>query len=263
VIASAGRRKRLAAVLPVGALARRVARRRRLVGVLNLHSVPPRCEQQLRALLDNLRRTFVLGDPFDLERAARKGCDRATLFLTFDDGLANHFDVLAPVLEEHDARAIFCVPVDFLDTPSEQQLRWFREHVYPQPTELHGDADVAAMTWEQVRELAARGHRICSHGCGHVPLGPTVPRAVVEREVVASRSMLEERTGVSVDGFCWPVQAPIDVDPWIRSTYAYALAGSSRRLVPPHDLHRIFRTNIEVSWPRRLIDLQLARMALR
>ena len=263
VIPTAGRRKRAAAVLPVGGLARMVARRRRVVAVLNLHSVPKRYEPDLHDLLSQLRRTFAIGEPFDLERAAREGCARATLFFTFDDGLANHADVVAPVLEEHGVRAIFCLPVDFLDAPPEEQLPWFRAHVYPLPTELHRDEDITAMTWEQARGLVTRGHRIASHGCAHVPLSGELPRAVVEREVVESRRLLEARTETAVEGFCWPVRAPADIDPLIAATYDYALAGSSRSLRPPHHLHRIFRTNVEVSWSSRLVDLQLARMALR
>lgn len=265
VIATAGRRKRAMSVLPVGRLARLVARRRGLVGVLNLHSVPRRHERRLHELLGYLRRTFAFGDPFNLERAALEGCSRPTLFLTLDDGLANHAEVVAPALESHGVRAIFCLPVDFLDAPQDEQLSWFREHIYPQPTELHLDEDVAAMTWEQARELVARGHRIASHGCAHVPLGDDVSHQVLEREVAESRRLLESRIGTLVDGFCWPVRAPAQIESLmlVGATYGYALAGSSRSLSPPHDLHRIYRTNVEVSWPTRLVDLQLLRSAMR
>lgn len=258
-------RKRFAAPLaaPLVPLAHAAARRRRLIGVLNLHSVPARYETNLERLLDRLEQTFVIGDPFELEAACAVAPPRPILFLTFDDGLANHAEVVAPVLERRGLRATFCLPVGFLE--ADDQLAWFREHVYPEPTELHADSDVRALNWDQARGLVARGHRLCSHGWAHVQLGDALPGDVVQREVVESRRTLEERLGASVDGFCWPIRADSAprIDAVVRQTYAYALVGSTRALHPPHDVHGISRTNVEVSWPGSAVELQLARMALR
>ena len=268
MVATVGRKRLVALplrVLPVAPAMRVVAKRRRLVGILNLHSVPERYGEAFGGLLDHLQKTFAIGNPFVLEETAGRGGTGPTLFLTFDDGLANHAEVVAPELEARGLRAIFSLPVAFLDAPHAEQLRWFRERVYPEPTELHADSDIRAMTWDQANALAERGHRLCSHGVQHARLDGDVSADLLEREVVQSRRLLTERVPTAVvDGFCWPIRAGAGAaDELVRKTYRYALVGSTRPLVAPHDLHCIYRANVEVSWRRSEIDLQLARLALR
>lgn len=270
VVSTAGRKVAIARLLspaPLDRIARALERRRRPVVIVNLHSVPPRHAHDFRELLRRLSDRFMIGDPATLEDVVRVGADRPTLFFSFDDGLANHAEVAAPLLEEHGARAIFCLPVDFLDAAADEQLSWFRRHVYPLVTELHGDDDVRAMTWDQARELADAGHRIASHGSAHVELRDGVLDETLQREIVHSRSVLAASLpGVDADGFCWPVR----VDPsarraelLVRDTYAYSLGDPPHRRSSPHALHPIGRLNLEVSWPWSVVELQLARAALR
>jgi peptidoglycan/xylan/chitin deacetylase (PgdA/CDA1 family) len=146
--------------------------------------------------------------------------------------------------------------------PPADQLPWFRRNVYPHLTELHLDQDVSAMTWDQVRGLADRGHRICSHAFEHVQISGSTAPGRAEREIVESRVVLTDRLGgIPVEGFCWPIRfdpRARTADALVRATYRYALCGESRLLRPPHDPFRTYRTNIEVSWPLDVVDLQLS-----
>lgn len=264
-VATAGRKQtiaRLLGPLPLGRVGRALERRRSRALVVNLHSVPARHAGDFRALLGRLADRFALGEPEGLEDAVRSGVERPTLFLAFDDGLANHAEVAAPILAEHGARAIFCLPADFLDAAPTEQLPWFRRRVYPRPTELHRDEDIRALTWEQAAALAEAGHRIASHGSAHVELTAEVADDVLEREIVGSRETLEARlAGVTVDGFCWPVRVHGDAGRaarLVRETYAYSLGGAARS----GSLDPVGRLNLEASWPWRVVELQLLRAAL-
>lgn len=268
VVSTAGRKTAIAralAPLPLGHIARLLEQRRRLVVVVNLHSVPARHAGDFRELLRRLSDRFTIGDPARLEEVVRTGAERPTLFFTFDDGLANHAEVAAPLLEERDARAIFCLPVDFLDEAADEQVSWFRRHVYPVATELHGDDDIRAMSWDQAQRLANAGHRIASHGSAHVELRAGVLDETLQREIVRSRAVLESRVrGAEIDGFCWPVRMHGNArraKRTVRDTYAYSLGGASRRRSSTHDLHPVGRVNVEVSWPWPVVELQLARAA--
>jgi peptidoglycan/xylan/chitin deacetylase (PgdA/CDA1 family) len=238
-------------------------RRRPSLRVLNLLGVPRRFESSFRTLLEYLLERYEPIDPFALERVLADGpIARPSVLLTFDDGLANHAESAAPILEEYGIRAVFCVPAEFLDLRLSEQLSWFRNRVYPHRTELHLDEDARAMTWGQVSELAARGHRICSHSTGHGRITATTPAEAVDREVVESRLRIEARVpGISVDGFCWPIQFDVRAtaaEAVVRTTYRYALCGGARALRPPHDPYRVYRTNVEVSWSPDVVDLQLS-----
>ena len=260
------RKRRLAAVLvrtPLTRAARRHERRHPLLRVFNWHSVPPRFADRFERQLEQLAARYELTPPDRLEQLTAEGPgDRPRAIITLDDGLANHAEVAAPIIERWDATAILCVPAAFPDVPRDQQPEWFGTHVYPRPTELHGPDDVYAASWDQLRELAARGHRICSHGMFHTVLSGGTPADVIRREVEDSRALIEERLpGVTANGFCWPAAAAADAalaSETIRRTYDYSLGNDVRPLRggdEPYDLPRI---NLEVSWPDEVVNLQLS-----
>src|SRR5581483_1840278 len=121
--------------------------------------------------------------------------------------------------------------------------------------------DIVPVTWSQVRDLAARGHRICSHGFGHLRMTAETPPDVLRREIVDSRRELEERLAMTVDGFCWPISfdaRAIDAAALVAETYSYAFVNSPRSIGAGHDLQRLNRTNLEASWPDDVVDLQLS-----
>lgn len=70
---------------------------------------------------------------------------RPKVMLTFDDGLAEHYTCVAPILERYGLRGTFNVIVDRIGTPG-------------------------YMTWWQLRELNRRGHAIENHTASHANL---------------------------------------------------------------------------------------------
>jgi peptidoglycan/xylan/chitin deacetylase (PgdA/CDA1 family) len=262
VITSSPQKLRIAKAIartPVSIVARRVESFRPIVRIFNYHAVPPRLAQAFDDQLALLGQRFRLASAAELEDVIEKGPgQRSVAFISLDDGLSNHFEVAAPILERHGVHAFFSIPAGF----AEGDPDWFGRNVYPVRTELHAEAgDVQPMPWDQMRALARRGHRICSHGFDHVVLTASTGEAVLRREIVESRSFLEERLpGVQIEGFCWPgssVHGAMEAMQLIEQTYSFSL-GTDVRPFRRHARHGLPRVNLEAGWPRELLELQLS-----
>lgn len=249
----------IASRTPISFVARRVESLRPLIRIFNYHAVPHRFAGAFEQQLQHIARRFRIGNANELEQVLRDGPgDSSIAFFSFDDGLANHHEHAASLLERWGVTGFFSVPAGFPDADE----AWFGTNVYPVLTELHTEPrDVEPMTWDQLADLAARGHRILAHGFNHVVLTGSTPEQVLEREIVASRAYLEAHLpDVRIDGFCWPGRSDahaIRASKLIEQTYSYSFGTQVRplRSGPPHDLPRM---NLEASWPADLVDLQLS-----
>lgn len=100
----------------------------------------------------------------------------------------------------------------------------------------------AAMTPDQLRALARRGHEIASHGVSH-PILPLLDDASLARELEDARTVLSGWIGGDVNGFCYPNG---DSDARVRAAtraagYRYACgtkAGMNARDEDPYELRR-------------------------
>jgi peptidoglycan/xylan/chitin deacetylase (PgdA/CDA1 family) len=236
-------------------------RRQRTLRIVNLHSVPARLADAFAEQVRRLSSDWALAAPSGLPDLLARGPTRPTLFFCFDDGLANTVRVAAPIIEAAGARAIFAVPAAWPDLPDSHRAKWFEQHVYPVPTELHAsEGDVTAPTWDELRELVARGHEVWSHGFDHVQLREDTAFEVLEREIVESKARLEERLGVPVRGYCPPISytVPASALALIAQTYDYAFGGRPANVPRDVGVFRIPRSNIEASWPPDVVDFQLS-----
>lgn len=262
---SAGRAKlRVAAAVvrtPWPRLARAVERRAAAIRVFNYHGTPARfavnLERQLRWIADR----YEILPAAKLEQALAGGEGRGpTAFLTFDDGLASNATVAAPLLEQYGMTAIFAVIAGFPDVAPDRQPEWFRSHVRTAADAEHaGRDDLRAIGWAELGEIAARGHRICCHTETHVRITGSTPPSILADEIEGAREHIEREVRAPVDGFCWPVAVPRRADTaaaMVRHAFRYALCDGPRPLLPPHDPFRIYRTNVEASWPLETLELQ-------
>jgi peptidoglycan/xylan/chitin deacetylase (PgdA/CDA1 family) len=139
--------------------------------------------------------TFV-----DAERHRSAGtlADRAVVF-TFDDAFSSVWAVV-PILDELGWPATIFAVTDFVDRG--MPLQW------PGMDSSRGDLpanETAGMTWDDLRELQAKGWEIGSHTCGHAAL-PNVDAASLRREVQESR----ERIAAEI-GACYTIAYPYGI----------------------------------------------------
>jgi peptidoglycan/xylan/chitin deacetylase (PgdA/CDA1 family) len=100
------------------------------------------------------------------------------IILTFDDGYEDHYTVVFPLLKRYGFTATFFVVTSAVGT---------RDH----------------LTVAQIREMAAAGMGIESHGVHHIDFS-VLPPAAARRELVESRKTIEGWTGRPVAFFAYP-----------------------------------------------------------
>lgn len=136
---------------------------------------------ELETLLGQLRRLGYHSASSRQFRAWQQGTatlPERTVVLTFDDGYASHFELVAPLLVRHRFTGTFFVSPSLIGT-----CRY--------------------MTWEQLRKLIFLGMEIGSHGMTHQPL-TQLPKSRVAEEMAASKHTLEDRLGISIQAMAAP-----------------------------------------------------------
>ena len=146
---------------------------------------PQRFEQQLSWLERRGLRGVSMGE---LLAARQRSCDDGLVGLTFDDGYEDFLRYAVPALGRRGFTATAFVIAGRLGGSNAWDRQGPRKPL---------------LTASQVREVAAAGLEIGSHGLRHVTLERTTSLALL-REQQVSRSMLQDVTGTSVPGFCYP-----------------------------------------------------------
>src|SRR5580765_7258375 len=171
-------------------------------------------------------------DPIDLTTfsAAREGrgpLPARPVLITFDDGYRSVFELARPILRQHHMPATMFIcsePVrrqrlfwfdavarargpaavaDLRERPDAEWRRAAAEHDTP----AAAAPQIAPMTEEQVRQLAAEGFTIGVHTASHARLAGS-PIRVQRHELSSCRAALEEWTGSPVTAVAYPFGAP-------------------------------------------------------
>lgn len=135
------------------------------------------------------------------------------VILTFDDGYRDNHEILLPLLEEHDARAV----VFALGDRSLRSNAWDR---------ARGEPDAPLMTDAELRACQASGRiEIGSHGMSHRRLAE-LSDTELDYELSASKSALENLTGAPVHAFAYPYGewSERERDAVERAGYAFGIA---------------------------------------
>jgi len=136
---------------------------------------------QLETLLTQLRRLGYQTASSRQFRAWQQGqhaLPERTVVLTFDDGYAGHFELVAPLLLRYRFSGTFFVAPGLVGRPG-------------------------YMHWDQLRRLIFLGMEIGSHGLTHRSLS-ALSRADLAQELVHAKRMLEEQLGVTVRAIAAP-----------------------------------------------------------
>ena len=146
---------------------------------------PERLDRQLRWLHRLGRRGVSVGE---LIEARSSGTGSHLVGLTFDDGYADFVDHALPTLRRYRFTATVFVLAGRLGDENAWNLKGPRKPL---------------MTADQLRQVAAAGIEVGSHGLRHVSL-PSVADDELTAEISQSRRILQDITGQDVAGFCYP-----------------------------------------------------------
>lgn len=151
-------------------------------------TTPRRFAEHMRYLHENGYHVVSLGHAVDLLRNGQD-LDRRTVVLTFDDGFRDFYTEAFPILRQYGFPATVFLPVAFIDDPGST----FKNR--------------QCLTWDQVRELHAMGVEFGSHSLTHPRLVELSPHEL-HRELVDSKSIMEERLNGRIDSFSYPYAFP-------------------------------------------------------
>jgi peptidoglycan/xylan/chitin deacetylase (PgdA/CDA1 family) len=159
-----------------------------VAGPLHDLAVPPSLlAEHLAALTAAGYRLVGLSEALDLLDA---GSTDRLVAVTFDDGYRDFLTAGVPALRAAGARATLYAAVGHLGGSAGWLGRW-------------APGFGPMLTWPELRDVAAAGVEIGSHGLIHHPLD-VLPPAQLRREVVRARDELRQRLQVEVRSFAYP-----------------------------------------------------------
>ncbi|WP_405491942.1 polysaccharide deacetylase family protein [Streptomyces sp. NBC_00096] len=182
---------------------------------------PHALEAQLLWLRSRGLRGVSVGE---LLRARAAGRGAGLVGLTFDDGYTDFLTRALPLLRRYGCTATLFV------LPGRLGVDNVWDPLGPRKPLL---------TAEGIREVAAAGQEIGSHGLLHQDL-TVAPDDVLQQELRGSRELIRELTGTLPAGFCYPyghLDARV-VAATRNAGYGYACAIAPGRLAGPHAMPR-------------------------
>jgi len=236
--------------------------------VFNLHSTPERLMPQFDRWLHQLKKDYTLHTPdvfdtFYQEPALLTEAGKPGVVFTFDDGLRNNRHALQ-LLENHGARGLLFVVPGFYRCPREEQEAYYRKHIRQQvhPGLDGGEEEVQALSAEELRYWAARGHTIGAHSLTHT-MRADDPEAKIVQETTGAIEAIAADTGVQTAHFCAPFDSLFSTSKrhmevlkqhikFYHSTYP----GSNS--IEPQPLF-IRRVNVELFWKPGAIHFACSR----
>lgn len=171
--------------------------------------------------------------------------------LTFDDATVDFRQVLHPLLERLDARALVAIPTAYIEDSTDQSM----------DTRLRAQ-DSAAMsgdyavngsplcTWEELRKLQAGGRVHCaSHSHSHANMAD--PDTDVEAELTRSAVAIQYHLGSPPSTFVYPYgRSSRTVQRRVRRHYRYAMRiGSAINRGWDDNQGLLYRVDAEHFWP--------------
>jgi hypothetical protein len=131
----------------------------------------------------------------------------------FYEGYRNNYEVALPLLERAGLRGWFFVVTGFVDAPVEDQYAFGRAH-HIGLAEDNRPGERCAMTWDELRDVVARGHVAAAHTATHCAVYSVRTPEDVRRELVEPRERLESELEVEVRTLAWLLGAPYGTHPW-------------------------------------------------
>ncbi len=130
-----------------------------------IYNVPPKVFEEHLNYLEEQGYTTITMLEFMKARKGKLELPEKPVILTFDDGYADNYEEMLPILEAHGMKATVYMITNMIGQPG-------------------------YLTWEQLRDMQERGVEIGSHTANHLPLTGLPPKER-EDELKLSKLILE------------------------------------------------------------------------
>ena len=228
---------------------------------IGYHGTPAATRDSLARQLDYLAANYVPLDAPGLDGflSGTRRCARPAVVVTFDDGLYSNYGIAAPLLEERGMRGFFFVTTGLPEAPEPAAYCAAHDILLP-PGEERG------MTWDEIRELAARGHAIGCHTASHYRMRGPVSAERIAAEIPEAKARLEEGLSLQIRHFAWVGGEPDTYDPEamaaIRDTgFDFAFTTQSRSLTKGGDSLLVHRTILDAGMSYWMFRAKLAGLS--
>lgn len=174
--------------------------------VLLYHDIDPRDQANFAAQLRWLQSSwnFVSVAQYVAMISGKEPIRGRNLLLTFDDGFASNRVVAEEILNPMGIQALFFVMPDFVDLEDVDEARNFiAQNILPNSCAAALPAHWRNMGWADLKALVEQGHCIGGHTRTHARLAQLKNISDLEREIISSADVLEQRLGVPIEHFAY------------------------------------------------------------
>ena len=187
----------------------------RVMRVVNFHATPRYREEEYRRQIAAYARLFepITHLNFDSAFDGTWPHARPGLMPVLFEGFRDNVDVMLPILEEHGFKGWFFVPSAFPAVTPDVQRSYAKAHTLHLPSRDEYPGERVAMTWDEARDLAERGHGFACHSRSHFDLTPDTPDHVLWDEIHTAANEMRAGIGWPVEIFCWLRGAEAGVNP--------------------------------------------------
>jgi hypothetical protein len=210
--------------------------------VINFHNTIARRAEAIRAqLLDAAEQFAPISEDELLGLLAGDAWTSAKppVIPVMYEGYRNNYEVALDLLDEAGLTGWFVVPSAFLDTPvAEQKAMAERYDIGLEEDEADQPADGRfALTWDELREIADRGHVVACHTAHHRGLADIATPEAVQTELVGSRARLEGRLDREIRGLAFLWGSPFGEAPAVDAAvldagYRYVISNTKWQRLP-------------------------------
>lgn len=172
--------------------------------VLNYHGTQKKFINNFIDQINYLKQHYKIITPNEFVELMKGGkpISGKKVLLTFDDGIKNNLNAIM-VLDSLGISAYFFVVPEFVNTDADKQKAYFIKNIRPMinPVIDNENEDFGALSWEDLKCIADK-HTIGCHTYTHTLVKDTLNDNDLEKELVHSKTIIENKLGIKVDSFC-------------------------------------------------------------
>lgn len=176
----------------------------------------------------------------------KKQVKHSLIAFSYDDGYAECYSHIAPVLEKYNGQGCFFINPNFADG-DEAYIKDFLKN------NVHAPAYKRPMRWDEIRDLNRRGHIIGAHTMDHVRASDIITDEEKHHQIGLCKKVIEEQLNTACEHFAFTYgrmdkdfhQKDVDV---ARVYYKYIYSATDTKTYYSYDGVVLNRRHCEPYW---------------